>query len=59
MSLIILGDAVDVVAVQPLAVGKLFLHDRDMVTIVSIQSVTGSNPDKATPVLEHLCSKIA
>ena len=59
MSLIILGDAVDLVAVQPLAVGKLFLHDRDVITIISIQAVTGGNPDKATPVLEHLCGKIA
>ena len=59
MSLVILGDTIDVVAVQPRTIGQIFLHDRDMVTIVSIQSVTGSNPDKTTLVLEHLCSKIA
>ena len=59
MSLIILGDAVDVVAVQPQTVGQIFLHDRDVITIISIQAVTGGNPDKATPVLEHLCGKVA
>ena len=59
MSLVILGDTIDVVAAQPRTIGQIFLHDRDIVTIVSIQSVTGSNPDKTTLVLEHLCGKIA
>ena len=59
MSLVVLCDTIDVVAVQPRTIGQIFLHDRDIVTIVSIQSVTGSNPDKTTLVLEHLCGKIA
>ena len=59
MSLVVLCDTIDVVAVQSRTICQIFLHYRDMVTIISIQSVTGSNPDKTTLVLEHLCGKIA
>ena len=59
MSLIVLCYAIDIVAFKTWKIGHIFLHYGDMVTIVSIQAITGGYPDESALVLKNLRGKIA
>ena len=59
MFLIVLCYAIDIVAFKTQKIGHIFLHYGDMVTIVSIQAITGGYPDESALVLEHLRGEVA